>query len=143
MRGLVLAALMLCPLPASAGLVAAHDLPVGMILTAADLVWSDGAPAGISDPDHAIGRQVRVTIYAGRPVTAGALRAPVLVSRNQLVRIAFDSGGLRIETAGRALSEGAAGDLVRVMNLSSRSTISAVVAPDGTLIANATMTELK
>ena len=63
--------------------------------------------------------------------------------RNQIVRIAYDTGALRIEAEGRALSEGAAGDLVRVMNLSSRKTISAVVAADGMLLANAGPMEMK
>ncbi len=137
--------LMIAALPtgAQAALVAARDLPAGTLVTEADLAWDENIAGGLTDPDLAIGKQVRVAIYEGRTVVAGALRVPVLVSRNQIVRIAFDTGTLRIEAEGRALSEGAAGDLVRVMNLSSRKTISAVVAADGTLLANASPMEMK
>lgn len=131
------------PIAAQSAIVAARDLPAGTVVTEADLVWDENVAGGMTDPDLAIGKQVRVAIYEGRPVVAGALRVPVLVSRNQIVRIAFDTGGLRIETEGRALSEGAAGDVVRVMNLASRKTISAVVAADGTLLANAGNKEMK
>ncbi|TKW65320.1 MAG: flagellar basal body P-ring formation protein FlgA [Paracoccus denitrificans] len=144
MRGIVLSLLLSAiPLGAKAAIVAAHNLPAGTVLSETDLVWDEDVAGGLTDPELAIGKQVRVAIYEGRPVVAGALRVPVLVSRNQIVRIAYDSGMLRIEAEGRALSEGAAGDLVRVMNLSSRKTISAVVAPDGTLLANAGTLEMK
>ena len=131
------------PLGAQAAITAARDLPAGTIIAESDLAWIEEVPGGIADPALAIGKQARVAIYEGRPVVAGALRAPVLVSRNQVVRVAFDTGTLRIETEGRALSEGAAGDVVRVMNLSSRSTISAVVNPDGTLVSTSGNTEFK
>lgn len=128
---------------AQAAITAARDLPAGTIIGPSDLAWVEEVAGGIEDPELAIGKQARVAIYEGRPVVAGALRAPVLVSRNQIVRVAFDSGPLRIETEGRALSEGAAGDVVRVMNLASRNTISAVVKPDGTLVSTSSNTELK
>ena len=128
---------------AQATVTAARDLPAGTIIGSSDLAWIEEVPGGIEDPALAIGLQTRVAVYEGRPVVAGALRAPVLVSRNQVVRVAFDAGPLRIETEGRALSEGAAGDVVRVMNLASRTTISALVNPDGTLVSTSSNTEIK
>ena len=129
--------------PAQATITAARDLPAGTIIEASDLAWIEEVPGGIDDPALAVGKQARVAIYEGRPVVATALRAPVLVSRNQIVRVAFDSGPLRIEAEGRALSEGAAGDVVRIMNLTSRNTISAVINPDGTLVSTSSNTEIK
>lgn len=131
------------PLAADAGVIATRDMPAGTLIAPDDLTWSDEVAGGITDPEIAIGKQARIAIYAGRPVVAGALRSPVLIERNQLVRVAFDSGPLRIETEGRALSEGAAGDLVRVMNLASRSTIAAIVMSDGSLVASSSKTEFK
>lgn len=128
---------------AQAAITAARDLPAGTVIGPSDLAWIEEVPGGIDDPALAIGKQTRVAIYEGRPVVAGALRAPVLVTRNQLVRVAFNSGPLRIETEGRALSEGAAGDVVRVMNLASRNTISAIVNPDGTLVSTSSNMEIK
>ncbi|MEM9126779.1 MAG: flagella basal body P-ring formation protein FlgA, partial [Pseudomonadota bacterium] len=38
---------------------------------------------------------------------------------------------LSITTEGRALGRGAAGDRIRVMNLSSRTTVTGLIRPDG------------
>ena len=42
---------------------------------------------------------------------------------------------LRFSSRCVVLADGAAGDVIRVMNLESRATISAVVQPDGSLLA--------
>ncbi|MFV0292521.1 MAG: flagellar basal body P-ring formation chaperone FlgA [Paracoccus sp. (in: a-proteobacteria)] len=131
------------PAIADAGVIAARNLSAGTVISAGDLLWSEDVTAGVPDLSMAVGQQTRVAIYQGRPVMAGALRIPVLINRNQIVRITFNAGMLRIETEGRALSEGSAGEVIRVMNLSSRSTISARVAEDGTLLAVSGNMELK
>lgn len=114
------------------GLTAARVLPAGTVLTAADVVAAPGARARLS-PDQAIGQQLRSTVYEGRPITAAHLSTPTLVSRNQIVTLAYDNASLRIETEARALGAGSAGDVIRVMNLASRATVSARINPDGTL----------
>ena len=77
--------------------------------------------------------QTRITIYEGRPLHANMLQAPRVIGRNQIVRLRFQRGALQIDTEGRAMSDGAAGELIRVMNMGSRSTVTAQVMPDGTL----------
>ncbi len=135
MRWLVLL-LALAPLPASAAvLAAARTLPAGTVITAADLRAVDGDRPGLSDPSEAIGLQTRITIHEGRPLQASLLQAPKLIGRNQVHPLVFQRGGLRIVAQARTLSDGAAGDVIRVMNLESRNTISAVVQPDGSLLA--------
>lgn len=122
------------PVAATAGnLTAARTLPAGSIITAGDIVASDqdGSMHGV--PADIVGLQTRVTLYEGRPIPASALQPPRLVERNQIVRMAFAHGALRIEAEGRAMSAGAAGDIIRVMNTASRNMISARVNPDGTL----------
>lgn len=136
MRILILLLTLFTPSLASAGiLAAARTLPAGTVLTAADLRAADSDRPGISDPSQVIGLQTRITIYEGRPLQASLLQAPKLIARNQIVQVTFQRGPLRIVTEARTLSDGAAGDLVRVMNLESRSTISATVQPDGSLLA--------
>ena len=135
MRWLVLL-LALAPLPAQAAvLAAARTLPAGTVITAADLRAIDGDRPGLSDPSEAIGLQTRITIHEGRPLQASLLQAPKLIARNQMHPLVFQRGALRIVTTARTLSDGAAGDVIRVMNLESRATISAVVQPDGSLLA--------
>ena len=126
--------LLLALLPGTAladGLVASRVLPAGTVLTAADIIPAAGG-SGLS-AEQAIGQQLRSAVYQGRPITAAHLTTPTLVSRNQIVTLAYDNAALRIETEGRALGAGSAGDVIRVMNLASRATLSARINPDGTL----------
>ncbi|SNR41274.1 flagellar basal body P-ring formation protein FlgA [Paracoccus sediminis] len=135
MRWLVLV-LVLSPWPAQAAvLAAARTLPAGTIITAADLRAVDGDRPGLSDPSEAIGLQTRITIREGRPLQAALLQAPRLIARNQIHPLTFQRGPLRIVIQVRTLSDGAAGDVIRVMNLESRTSISAVIQPDGSLLA--------
>lgn len=123
-------------LPMQAGvLAAARTLPAGTVLTAADLRAVDSDRPGLTDPSTVIGRQTRITIYEGRPIQASLLQTPRLVSRNQIVRLSFQRGALRIDTQGRVLSDGGEGDVVRVMNVDSRNTINARVQQDGSLLS--------
>jgi flagella basal body P-ring formation protein FlgA len=124
----------LLPGPTFAGvLAAAHVLPAGTVIAPADLRVIDSDLPGIDDPSQILGQQARITIYAGRPIQKSMLRAPILVSRNQLVLLKFRRGPMEITIQARALSAGAAGDLIRVMNIDNHGTVAARVLPDGTL----------
>ena len=52
-------------------------------------------------------------------------------NRNQVVTLRYERAGLSIETEGRALGAGGEGDVIRVMNLSSRATLMARINADG------------
>lgn len=124
------------PWPAmSQEFIAARTLSVGTLIAASDLLPSDPESHAMSDASELIGQATRVTIYEGRPVRANLLRPPLLVTRNQIVRLKFQSGSLQIATLGRALNQGAEGDLIRVMNLNSHSTVTARIEADGTVQA--------
>ena len=47
--------------------------------------------------------------------------------------LVFLKGGLRIATEGRALGRGSEGEIIRVMNLSSRTTVSGRIQSDGSI----------
>jgi flagella basal body P-ring formation protein FlgA len=100
----------------------------GDLIGAGDLTLRAGlAGASLTDPAQAVGLEARATLYPGRPVAFGDLGPPALVERNQIVTIRFRRGGLLIETDGRALDRGANGRRIRVMNLTSRTTVIARV----------------
>jgi flagella basal body P-ring formation protein FlgA len=85
----------------------------------------------ITDPDELVGMAVRRSIRGGQPLRADDIAEPKLVTRNSLVTISFKSTGLTLTAQGRALSDGARGDLVGVMNTRSRRVIQAVVSGPG------------
>ncbi|WP_347266287.1 flagellar basal body P-ring formation chaperone FlgA [Paracoccus sp. (in: a-proteobacteria)] len=127
--------LSLTPGWAGAGtLLATRTLPAGTVLAAADVSLSDESEGGIDDPAQVLGQQLRVMVYQGRRIDPSYLSAPTLVGRNQIVTLIYENAALRIEAEGRALSAGSIGQTVRVMNSSSRVTVSGRVAPDGTVV---------
>lgn len=128
-------ALLMLPGPAMAdAVVAAHTLRAGTLLTEADVVLVADQTGGISDIGQVVGQQLRMMVSQGRPIEPGFLSAPVLVERNQIVTLAFERDALRIEAEGRALGPGSVGQVIRVMNNSSRVTLSGRVAADGSVI---------
>ncbi|NNE78739.1 MAG: flagellar basal body P-ring formation protein FlgA [Silicimonas sp.] len=107
-------------------LIAPEDISV----TAASIPGALGPAADI------VGLEAKVTLYPGRPILPGHVGPPALVERNQSVLIVFQTGALTILADARALSRGAVGDTVRVMNLASRTTISGQVQSDGSVIVS-------
>ncbi len=102
------------------------------VISAADLEIKPMDVAGaVADPNQLIGQEARVALYPGRPVHAADVGAPALVDRNDVVTLVFVTSGLSITTEGRALGRAAVGERVRVMNLSSRSSVTGVVRNDG------------
>ena len=91
-------------------------------------------PGAMTDPALVIGQEARVAIFAGRAVQPDDLARATLVERNALVSMQFSLGGLEITTEGRALDRGAEGDVIDIMNLSSRTRLRGRVAADGTII---------
>jgi flagellar basal body P-ring formation protein FlgA len=115
-------------------LVATRTIRAQSVVQADDITLVDAAiPGAITGVEGALGLEARVTIYAGRPIKATDLGPPTLIDRNQIVSLEFQSGGLAILAEGRALARGGVGDVIRVMNLASRNTVSGRVAPDGTV----------
>ena len=118
--------------------IALRSLPAATVIAEGDVILGKKPARGaLTSVDDAIGLETRVTIYAGRPIIAGDLRPPAIVERNQIVTLTFSQGRLLIRTDGRALDRGAEGDVVRVMNLSSRTIVSgAVIGASEVSVAN-------
>jgi flagella basal body P-ring formation protein FlgA len=115
-------------------LVATRTIRAQSILAAADLAMVSGEPTltGLAILD-AVGQEARVTLYQGREIRADDIGPPALINRNQIVVLQFQSGPLIISTEARALGRGGAGDVLRVMNLSSKATVNGRVGSDGTV----------
>ncbi len=128
-----LAFLVLFAGPAAADtLLAARTIPAQSIITAEDIVASPQIiPGSVSDPDSIIGMETRVALYAGRPIRQGDVGFPAVVERNAIIILTYVNNGLAISTEGRALGRGGPGDLIRVMNLTSRATVTARIGVDG------------
>ena len=115
-------------------LVAARNLPAQRLITPGDITLvSDRFDDALSDPLQALGLETRVAIYAGRPLKPGDLAPAALIERNATVALEYRAGALVIRAEGRALGRARAGEMVRVMNLSSKATVSGQVGQDGVI----------
>ncbi|WP_417806275.1 flagellar basal body P-ring formation chaperone FlgA [Thioclava sp.] len=132
-QAMILAALILAPLPALADyLVATRTIRAKTVLTPDDLALQAGdLPTGITSPEDVIGLETRATLYAGRPINIGDLGAPAIIERNQFLPLVYRNVGLEIRVEGRALERAGVGDTIRAMNASSRTTVNARLAADG------------
>lgn len=106
----------------------------GAVLETADFGSDARTPAqarGALAADKAVGREALRNLPAGSIVRATDIIAPRLVRRGEPVSVVVRSGALAIATPGRALGGGAAGDLVRVVILSTNRTLDGIVAGQG------------
>ena len=136
MRALTLIAAIIAPLtgvPATADtVIAARTIRAQTLIGPQDVSIKDvDVPGAITDANAVVGQEARVALYAGRPIRPGDVGPPALIERNQFVELIYTSGGISIRTDGRSLSRAGPGQRVRVMNLSSRLTVSGHVLSDG------------
>ena len=102
------------------------------VIEAGDISEIDvSVPGGLTDADQVVGMEARITLYPGRPIRRGDVGPPALVERNQVVELLYNRPGLTISTEGRALDRAAAGEWIRVLNLSSRTSVTGLVLPSG------------
>ena len=112
----------------AAEILSVRTLPRGTVITPADISITS---ANYELAGRFVGMQLKRTIYQGAPVQLTDLEKPVLVKRNAIVSMTYDTGALVITTTGRSLGQGGEGDMIQVMNGQSRKKVQAVVTgPD-------------
>jgi flagellar basal body P-ring formation protein FlgA len=113
-------------------LVALRYVRRGAILAAADVGIEERDLARLmnghfADSALAVGQRVKRPLRVGSVVSPANLAAPILVRRGTRVTIIAKGGGLEIRAAGKALRDGARGDLVQVRNLASKRLVEGTV----------------
>ncbi|WP_281824932.1 flagellar basal body P-ring formation chaperone FlgA [Jannaschia rubra] len=135
-RAALLLALLADP-AAAQSVTVVHPVRAGAMLSSDDLAFGEVENAdGFADPRDLIGMEARVNLYPGRPVLVRDVGLPTVVERNAVVPLVFRRGGLVITLEGRALGRAGEGEAVRVMNLSSRSTVTGVATATGAVVVN-------
>jgi flagella basal body P-ring formation protein FlgA len=81
--------------------------------------------------DRAVGMQARKQLRAGQALKVADLSKPDLVQRDQSVTLIYEAAGLYITGRGKAIDNGTEGDVVSVLNLQSKRTVSGVVTGRG------------
>ncbi|MBB1090927.1 flagellar basal body P-ring formation protein FlgA [Rhodopseudomonas palustris] len=81
--------------------------------------------------DAVIGMQARRALRSGQIVRSTDLAKPDLVTRDQGVTLIYQAAGIYLTSRGKALETGTEGDVVNVLNLQSKRTVSATVVGRG------------
>jgi flagella basal body P-ring formation protein FlgA len=110
--------------------VALRRMAVGDVLRATDVEERRSRaervrPGTAQRAEDVVGRQLRRPIGAGLHFMTVDLVAPVVVAKNQPVVMLLEAPGLSLSARGRALEDAGMGEMVRVMNLLSRSVVEA------------------
>ena len=115
-------------------LVATRMIRSQTVLAPDDVVVRGETISGaLEDAVSAVGLEAKVNIYAGRPIRSSDLGPPAIIERNQIIVLNYFHAGLSIATEGRSLDRAGPGEMVRVMNLSSRTTVTGTVRVDGSV----------
>jgi flagella basal body P-ring formation protein FlgA len=119
--------------------VAAANLNAGEILSEQALrlerVDAGRLPAGyLTELSKAVGLQIRYAVAPGGILYEKALSRPILVRSGENIRLMARIGELEISAAGIALSQGAAGDLIRVQNSTTRKILTGRVQEDKSVL---------
>lgn len=88
----------------------------------------------IIDAQSLVGMTARRVLIAGRPIKDSDIVAPQMVSRGEIITLALSNGVMNITTQVKALQNGAVGDVIRVVNLSSNKTMQARVDSAGRVV---------
>lgn len=113
-----------------------RSVRAGEVIGDTDIAWAELRRTNTSDGilrDAAalIGMSPRRTLRPNAPIRARDLREPSLVTRGSLVIIRLESRSMVLTAQGRALEDGADGQVVRIVNTMSNRTIEAMVAGPG------------
>jgi flagella basal body P-ring formation protein FlgA len=108
-------------------LVAARALPRGRTITSEDIslifLPYNQAKGALNDPDQALGTTLKASLPAGSPLRERALSQSLLVRNGDIVLLIARQGNLNASTTGEAKADGALGDTITVINLSSKKSV--------------------
>src|SRR5712671_5138767 len=91
----------------------------------------------VASRDRAVGMQARKQLRAGQALRVADIAKPDLVQRDQNVTLTYEATGLYLTIRGKALENGTEGDVVSVLNLQSKRTVTGVVSGRGQVTVSA------
>lgn len=115
--------------------VLARAIARGAPIEAQDVVWMD-APANtprdaLSDPEALIGKTAKRALQPSTALRAADVMDTPAVRRGEPVTLMFEAGGMRLSVRGRAMGDGVAGAMIKVLNPQSNKTLDAIVEGPG------------
>jgi flagella basal body P-ring formation protein FlgA len=91
----------------------------------------------VTDESRIVGMAPRRMLAEGQPIREGDLRAPIVVAKGSLVGMTLTTPNMVLTAQGRAIEDGAMGQVIKVMNTQSKTTVDAVVDGPGRVVVSA------
>ena len=118
--------------------VTTRQIEQGATITGADLVLqkreiTQNSRLAARTVAEIIGKKTRTTLRGNQPVRSDQVERVPLIKNGQMVTIIAENGVLKISVSGKAHAPGAAGDIIRVQNLTSLKEIPAKVIDGSTV----------
>ena len=115
--------------------VLTHNVERNEVLKSSDVISERRPKAEIggdaASRSAAVGMQMRRQLRAGQALRTADLAKPDLVQRDDNVTLIYESPGIYLTIRGKAIDGGTEGDVVSVINLQSKRTVSGVVIGRG------------
>lgn len=114
------------------------SLRAGDVISANDVQYvemraGDVSTSMVVDAEKLIGQTPRRGIAAMKPVSASDVVQPLAVKKGEMVTMTLQNSMIQLTAQGRALQDGAAGEIVRVINTSSNQVVEAIVTAERTV----------
>jgi flagella basal body P-ring formation protein FlgA len=108
--------------------VLTHRMSPGDEITDADVDWMRVPATRVSqniidDTSHLIGFTPRRSLRPGEPVRSSDVEPPRLVEKGSIVSVTYQLANMSLSTRGRALEDGALGEIIKIVNPRSHRTI--------------------
>lgn len=111
-----------------------RSLSAGEVITAEDIAWTTMAvqPAGAPrDAEGLIGKVAKRPLRSGAAAFGRDVGAPQVVKKDDMVTVAFNSGGISLSLQGKAMGPAALGESFSVTNLQSKKVFQAIAVGPG------------
>jgi len=102
------------------------------------VVVRDAAAATAAAPVSSVAAEAVPAVMAARPRPVRTAHADRIISRNDMVEVAYEVGGVRLTITGRAEGNATEGQRLAIRNLQSGRTIDAVATAPGQAVAGPT-----
>ncbi len=93
--------------------------------------------AALQDGTDIIGKAARIHLRSNQPISKKDFERPMLIGRGDKVTVTYEVGSMKLTSRAKALTDGAKGDVIDVMNLQSRRIVPATVSSRGQVTVHA------
>lgn len=117
----------------------AHDIVAGETVSSSSLTTTE-VPAArmsasmITSAETLVGQVARRNMRASTPLFAFDFAKPILVKKGDLVTMSIDIPGIQLSAQGQAMANAGKGDVISIMNTTSRRMVEARVTGSGTAV---------